>query len=443
MTAALLLGAALFLGAAVHARNGAFSTVAIIALTVSFGLAVASFFHRRTTAFEQRGDARLRVAAGVGAACQFAMLLSHPIAIYLQNVSPESLFTMRLLLVVAAAVTALVIAGPAPARRASTPLLVVPHLLLGLWVIRHSPLPHIDVYYFQRDSVEALLRGHNPYTLTFPNIYGEGTKFYGPNLSVGGRLQFGFPYPPLNLLLALPGHLLGDFRYSQLVSMEAAALLLAYAGAGETGPLGAAILLYTPRSFFIIEQGWTEPFVVLLLSAVLFCARRWPRSLPVVAGAFLAVKQYLLFAIVPMALLLGRPFRVRTFARLLVPAMVTVAALTLPLALWDFRAFAWDTLELQLHQPFRNDALSYLALIARLTGVVLPGGLAVAPAIAATVFGLRRAAPTPAGFAGTTALVFFAFLAFNKQAFCNYYYFVIGALCAAVSATHAETAPLP
>lgn len=401
-TAALLLGAALFLGAAVQAKNGAFSTLGIMALTVCFGLLLTPFLRRTSTHFEERGATRLRVVAGVSAACQFVMLSSRPVAIYLRDLSSESLWTMRLLILMGTVVSAMVIAGSPAMRRASVPLLVVPHLLLGLWVIRHSPFPHIDVYYFQHDGVDALLHGNNPYTLTFPNIYGDDTKFYGPNLSVEGRLQFGFPYPPLNLFLALPGHLLGDFRYSQLFSLEAAALLLAYSGSAEAGPLGATILLYTPRSFFVLEQGWTEPFVVLLLCAVVFCSRRWARSLPFVAGAFLAVKQYLLFAVVPMALLFERPLRAAAFPRFLLLAMLTALALTLPLALWDFHAFSWSTLELQLHQPFRNDALSYLAAIARLTGVALPGGVAVIPAVVATVFALRRAAPTPSGFAAAT-----------------------------------------
>ncbi len=33
------------------------------------------------------------------------------------------------------------------------------------------------------------------------------------------------------------------------------------------------------------------------------------------------------------------------------------------------------------------------------------------------------------------ALVLLVFFAFNKQAFCNYYYFVIGALCTALAAS--------
>ena len=116
--------------------------------------------------------------------------------------------------------------------------LVALHLALGAWVIRHSPNPAIDVVVFQRDGVAALLRGHNPYTLTFPNIY-TGTStydYYGPGMTVGGRLQFGFPYPPLSLLLAIPGSVFGgDFRYSQLVAMTTTGVLIACARGGRIG----------------------------------------------------------------------------------------------------------------------------------------------------------------------------------------------------------------
>ena len=71
---------------------------------------------------------------------------------------------------------------------------------------------------FQRSSIAALQRGANPYELTFPNIY-DNASFYGPGLSVDGQLQFGFPYLPLSLLLAVPGQVLtGDHRYSQLAT---------------------------------------------------------------------------------------------------------------------------------------------------------------------------------------------------------------------------------
>jgi hypothetical protein len=45
-------------------------------------------------------------------------------------------------------------------------------------------------------------------------------------------------------------------------------------------------------------------------------------------------------------------------------------------------------------------------------------------------FGAR----SPAGFAGSMAFCLGMFFAFNKQAFCNYYYLVLGLLCCALAA---------
>jgi hypothetical protein len=41
---------------------------------------------------------------------------------------------------------------------------------------------------------------------------------------------------------------------------------------------------------------------------------------------------------------------------------------------------------------------------------------------------------TPSGFALAVSALFLAFFVLNKQAFANYYFFVIGALCVAVAA---------
>jgi hypothetical protein len=47
---------------------------------------------------------------------------------------------------------------------------------------------------------------------------------------------------------------------------------------------------------------------------------------------------------------------------------------------------------------------------------------------------LWRAPRTPAGFAAAVAVTFTVFFAFSKQAFGNYYFFVIGALACALAA---------
>jgi hypothetical protein len=53
--------------------------------------------------------------------------------------------------------------------------------------------------------------------------------------------------------------------------------------------------------------------------------------------------------------------------------------------------------------------------------------------------GVRKLPRTPATFALTVAFTFLVFFAFNKQAFCNYYHFVIGALCCAIGAASEDS----
>ncbi len=304
-------------------------------------------------------------------------------------------------------------------------LLIAIFLVLGAWVIRHSPDPQIDVFIFQRDSAAALLAGENPYRLTFPNIYGHG-HYYGPGLVVDGRLQFGFPYPPLTLLLALPGALAGDFRYSQLAAMAVAGGIMTVLGRGRLGLSAAALYLFSPRTFFVLEQGWTEPYLVALAAFVLLAATRARALLPVALGLFIASKQYLVVAL-PLVPWLERR------ARPLALAALVAAAVTLPFALWDLPAFWHSVAALQFGQPFRDDALSFLAVVAYVTGFRPPSGLALVAAVAALVLCFRRLPRSPHGFALALALSFFAFFAFNKQAFCNYYHFVVGAIALAVA----------
>ena len=54
--------------------------------------------------------------------------------------------------------------------------------------------------------------------------------------------------------------------------------------------------------------------------------------------------------------------------------------------------------------------------------------MAFAVAAAVMALALWRVARTPAGFALGVAALFLAFFVLNKQAFANYYFFVVGAL---------------
>jgi hypothetical protein len=280
----------------------------------------------------------------------------------------------------------------------------------------------------------------NPYAITFPDIY-QHTAYYGPGLSVGGRLQFGFPYFPLSLFLSMPGALFGgDVRYGQLAAIELAAVLMAWSRPRSFGVIAAALFLTTPRIFFVLEQSWTEPFLVLGVSAVIFAACRRRRVVPWLFGAFVALKQYLVFALPAGVLLIGWPFDRRKLVPFFGKAAIVGAAVTVPFVAWGPAAFWRSVVTLQFRQPFRTDALSILSWWASRGHEQLPALISFVAAAAASAVTLWRVPRTPAGFGAAVGMTFLAFFAFNKQAFCNYYFFVIGALCASVAAWHAPEA---
>ena len=333
-----------------------------------------------------------------------------------------------------ALVGAVLVGGPSRRRGLALGALVALHFAVGVWVIRHVQGIFIDVDVFQRQSVEALRHGINPYAITFPNIYTH-ERFYAPGVSINGQLQFGYPYFPLSLLAVLPGTLLtGDHRYTALIAMELAAILMACSRPNAFGGLAAVLYLTTPREFYMLEQSWTEPIVVLGLAAVVYAACRNQRMVPWLFGAFIALKQYLVLAL-PAAVLLAQPRGDRrALIRLFGVAAAVGAAVTVPFLIWDPAAFVKSVVTLQFRQPFRPEALSFLAWWTT-SGHPQPS-VAIAFGVTAVVSAVAvwRLPRTAAGFSAALAATLFVFFAFNKQAFCNYYFFVIGALCVTLAA---------
>jgi hypothetical protein len=464
-------------------------------------------------------------------AIQFAFLLfsrpdsrDHP---YLQPVGLHSLIVYRARIVVAAIVAAVSVVASLPyhayrvsaantgkrvrlrlAPQSALKLLFATELAafvaLGGWCISTTSVPgsdvhpHIDVFVFQQQAARALLHGRNPYAIDdFPDIYTDAAtgkprqEVYGPGMSDGLHLHFGFPYLPASLYLATLGYAAtGDYRNAQLAALVVSAVLIyltkrthsvssaatstpGRSGRGldpqvyfdpsntselasrpiPTSALAAALLLFTPRIFFILISGWTEPFLVLWMSAAVYCACRRPRLLPIALGLLLATKQYMALAVLPATVLLvprdagaagWRALlpRWRDWLKLLAATAAVAFLVSAPLALWDLRKFYFSVVTVQRYAPFRWDALSYLTWHAFGHGEPSPGltvslpGLMAAAAIALCLW---RAPRTPAGFAASVGFIMLVFFAFSKQAFANYYFFVIGAMCCAVAASGKAT----
>ena len=422
------------MGRGVQIANGTFHPDAIFWLAVTTALAVVATIARRPAGFARFDRFVVPIIALGGLGIHTAQLFSAPPGIYAHlDADATSLFT-RAIAVLAVLGCLLVVGTPRRIMMLLVGALVLVHFEAGALIIRHAPRPHIDVDVFHHDAIAALLAGHNPYRITFRDIYGP-SAYYGPGLSVNGRLLFGFPYPPLSLLLTVPGQFLGgDQRFAMLGAVELAAVLMAFARPKGFGPAAAALYLTTPRGFFVIEQSWTEPLIVLGLAVTVFAACRHSRLVPWLFGAFVALKQYLIFAL-PAGLLLVTPRpdfrRAVTFAtKAAVVGLVTVV----PFVAWGPRPFVTSVITLQFYQPFREDSLSFLAWWVRQGHPYPPTLVPFAAASIMALLATWRFPRTAAGFAGTVAVTFLAFFAFNKQAFCNYYFFTIGAFAVTLAA---------
>jgi hypothetical protein len=431
--AALLATAAGAVGLAVQLRDGAYHPSALGLVGVALVGALAVVLQVPLFALSERGLVALLAALSLGGV---ALLLTQPVARDLPA-RPDGLWHLQALLGGAGIAILALAVGPARLRRWAIIALVALHFAAGVWILRHA-FPETDVFNFQRGSLEALRHGVNPYAIKFRNIYAPNESFYGPGLVVKGILQFGYPYPPLPLYLTWPALYLGDIRYAHLTALTLAGAVIAWTRPGRVAPLAAGVLLFSPRFGLLLQMSWTEPFTILFLATTVLCALRARRWLPLALGLLLATKQYLVF-VVPLVWLLA-PDRRGTLL-LVAKALAVALLLTLPLALWNPGAFLRSAVLLQFRQPFRDDALSVLVPLARVglpraLGSVLP----LAVGLLGSLLTLRRCPRTPAGFALAVAFVYLLFFAFNKQAFCNYYFFPLAALCAAVAAT--ELAPL-
>lgn len=442
----LLVAAAVGLGHALQIANGFYDERAIRVLTVALLLTIAAVAlpRRAGAAAGDRGQAMVFVALVIGIGWQLLALLETPPLMYMAADASLEIFKGGVL--VLAALTA---AGASRAvwfRHWWFPAALGAHAALGWWTLVASPSPAIDVVVVHRAAIEALMDGRNPYQITFANIYGPGSPFYNPEAVAGDRVLFGYPYPPLSLLLAVPGHLLaGDYRYAQLAALSAGAALLGSARPSLNARLAAVLLLTTPRVFFVLEQGWTEPLAVCLLGLLLFAVCRVPRLLPWAAGLLLVAKQYLLIA----TPLVWRQLRAEAASDRAAGALdfksgvartaTAALAVTLPFAIWHLPAFVDHVVLLQTREPFRIDSLSYLSWAARAglgEGSFIWAGLAAAAGLA---FSFWRTPATAGGLASSLALATFVTFAFGSKAFCNYYFFVIGALCYAAAVGDEES----
>jgi hypothetical protein len=436
LTSILLVAAAIALGYALQWSHGHYHPEALRIVVAAWVATLAALVVRFSFRFRL-----LELFLGGGLMAQLYLMAVSPPTVEMPGLTAMTqLNDFFLGLAIVGVLVGSGLADKSPLQKYWFPAVVLVHFLMGRLILNLAPNPTIDVFTVEIDGLKALLSGDNPYAITMRNAYGDdNSPFYPPGVSINGRLQFGFVYPPLTLLLCVPGWLIAhDPRYSTMVAMSVAALFMGYARPGNLGKLAATLFLFTPRTWFVIDRAWTDSFIVMLTSAVAFTALRKPKWLFIPVGLFACLKQHMFIGAPAIFLLLPRPLDWRALWKLAWKSALVAMAITLPFFLWSPSAFSRSVLDIR--EVYRTDCLSLVSYLANTNVVKLSkwsGLIAIVPVIA---LGLWRAPRTATGFAALVAATHFTVYVFSTHAFCNEYYNVVGALCLAVAVWKPETA---
>lgn len=322
-------------------------------------------------------------------------------------------------------------------------LVIIGNLVLAALYLRGHPA-RIDVEVVLREGVGEFLAGHNPYAMTFTNPYAaeESRLFYAPGILVDNRISLGFPYPPVVLLSAVPGYLLGDVRFSGLIMVTWLALAIHGRGHSAVQRSQAVAVATAPGLLFALSNAWTETLSVTLLGLSLLAFRRRNALFAgALLAAFFASKQYLVVALPCLWMLRAHARRAPVIA-----FCATGSALMVPWALADMSAF-WRALSgAYAGGLVRADSISVLVQgiltwgweespLYRWLPVVV--GLVVAFALAA------RLAQGSRSFAAAVGVTVMATVLVSKQSFFNYYYlvsmcFVLSAVIGSMTSSRAD-----
>jgi len=429
-----MISGVVLIGFALWLNNGHYNPLALIAMLLTLVATVVVVLRSSVVVGVPQRVLMLAVLV------QWLLMLTRPPGIYL--LPGTSLQPFQIGVIALAGLTIVQLSKSAQIARVGFIGILTIYALLGGWLIQASPGPWIDVWSHQQAACDALLLGENPYRAQFNDIYGDNSPFYSPGMSENGKLTFGIAYPPMSLMLALPGYLVGgDVRYSLLGAMLLAAWVISRFSSNVSdriSTLAGLLYLSSPNQFFMLEQAWTESFLVLLLAMTLCVANRRMKQVwqVLTLGLFIACKQYVVLFL-PLFWLIA-PTKSR-FARLAVSALGVAILCTLPLAVWDWSSFIQSTIMTHFNSPFRADALTVNAWLFRTFDMQLPKWISFVVLWPAIAWVVCKSARRPAGLAIGIAAVSLVFFIFSKQAFLNYYTFTVGALCCAIALTESDS----
>lgn len=430
------------LGCAVQQGNGMIGGSSFFWLNLGVAACLAGMLLPAWSMSEKLAERLLGPIILAGLICDFALWQIRPPGKYLELQTADQVATFHDSLAAAAVLSGLGLATPSWLRKLHVPLLLLVFAVMGAWQIRHAPHPKIDVVQCHNESLDALVHGTNPFAITYQDLYNE-PDHYGPGGVKDGRVQAGYGYMPLDLLLSIPGYAFGDYRYALLAALLVAAAFMAYTVPGWLASCAVALFLFMPRTLFMLENGWIEPYGLMFLAAAVYAAVHRRDLLFIPLGLLLACKQTMVVPLTAAFLLPDLRSQPRQVLTLIAKGLGVALIPTLPFVLWSPEAFWHSTLGAHLNVPFQPEALNYLAWWKLESGETLPLTLGFATGLGALALALWRAPKNAFGFCYGFAFIFLFFIAFTRQAFCNYYYLIMGALLMGVAISRGLRSPQP
>lgn len=294
-------------------------------------------------------------------------------------------------------------------------------LATGVTTIVSAADPKIDVWYLLQQSSTGLLHGLDMYRQHWQHSHG---------------LQAVYPYLPATTVVLAPFKwLLGDVRYGLLLASLVTSWQLRRIAPAAPAAL-ALLVLVQPHWAFLIDQSWTEPLLLALLTAAFLSIEFGKPAIAIVGLAVaLAAKQHIVLLLPLFAL--WPSFGWRRTAK----AAALAAVICLPWLIAGPRDMWHDAVHANLSLGVIPRALSLPSMLLRhhvtvgfwftLLGLTL--------AYAVTVL---RAPRTMAGLALSCAAVLWAVNLVNKQSFFNHYQLPLGLIVVAIACASRERGPV-
>lgn len=301
-------------------------------------------------------------------------------------------------------------------------------LFLFLFIFRllclyGSPEPIIDVFTSNSDAIKYLLEGINPYTQEYRDIYAGRYDYkpglvYWPGIFLWQAPSF-FLFKDVRAFFILAEifilfgfhRILKQFNINQEVIFL---LLLSWS--------------FFPIQNFILEQSWIDPALIAttLWVFIFIQEKRWAMA-SIAIGIMVATKQYAIITALLLVPYLWKQLKFKKLFFFVILSVFSASVIILPFFIGASEQFINMTIKVPSLQAFRPDSYSLIAILWNNYPQInfLPLTWIIPLLSLVTFFIYSCFKPSMKGTIYSLFWCYYLTFLFGKQAFCNYYFFLM------------------